>query len=155
MPVPKNKTEVVKFLVSQWKTDYFRSKLGQRLLYMTEDKLCWKISQYGSKLVQTLESSHEEADTRIILHAQHAPNKVLIYSDDTDVFVLMLSFISDIEKTYAKTGRGSSSRIIDLDKVKCMLQSAVQLPIMFCLVTMLLQVVTRYQLLLLKANQRE
>ena len=45
LSVPKNKTEVVTFLLSQWKTEHFRSKLGQRLLYVTEENLCWKISR--------------------------------------------------------------------------------------------------------------
>ena len=64
LSVPKNKTEVVTFLLSQWKTEHFRSKLGQRLLYVTEENLCWKISRYDCELVPAVESSHEEADTR-------------------------------------------------------------------------------------------
>ena len=76
MSVSKNKTEVVTFLLSQWKTEQFRSKLGQRLLYVTEENLCWKIRLHDSELVPALESSHEEADTHIILHAQHAQNNI-------------------------------------------------------------------------------
>ena len=82
LSVSKNKTDVVTFLVSQWKTEHFRSKLGQRLLFVTEENLCRKISLHDSDLVPALESSHEEADTRIILHAQHAQNKVFIHCDD-------------------------------------------------------------------------
>ena len=39
-------------------------------------------------------SNHEEADTRMMLHAKHASlfyRKVLISSPDTDVFVILLS----------------------------------------------------------------
>ena len=35
LSVTANKPEIVKFLVSQWKTDTFRSRLGNRIMYIT------------------------------------------------------------------------------------------------------------------------
>ena len=37
--------EIVKFLVSEWKKEEFRNDLSGRTLFVTEENLCWKISQ--------------------------------------------------------------------------------------------------------------
>ena len=37
LSVTSNKTEIVRFLVSQWKTEAFRSKLGDRKMYVTTE----------------------------------------------------------------------------------------------------------------------
>ena len=61
-----------------------------------------------------LKCSHEEADTRMILHAKHIQGPVLIHADDTDVLVLLLSGSNVLGDVYMKTGRGSKSRIIQI-----------------------------------------
>lgn len=67
-------------------------------------------------------STHEEADTRLILHAHNAANSgcptVVISSDDTDVFILCLAFKSSIQaKLYIKCGTALRTRYIEIEQV--------------------------------------
>ena len=64
-----------------------------------------------------LKCSHEEADTRMILHAKHIQGPVLIHADDTHVLVLLLSGSNVLGDVYMKTGRGSKSRIIQIKRI--------------------------------------
>ena len=43
LTVFSNKIEIVKFLVSQWKTEEFRRKLGERKWFVTTHHECWKL----------------------------------------------------------------------------------------------------------------
>ena len=71
-----------------------------------------------SSAVPELECNHEEADTRMVLHAKHANSPVVIHADDTDVMVLLICHSRLLGTIYMKTGRGSKARIIQLDKIK-------------------------------------
>jgi len=79
LSIASNKVEIVKLLVSQWKKEEFRSKLGDRTLYVTIRGECWKLDSTTSEPVPELKCSHEEADTRMILHAQHAGGTGVIH----------------------------------------------------------------------------
>ena len=80
MSTQTNKTEVLHFLVSQRKKSEYTSRLGNKVLYVTEGSKCWKLT---TGRVPELGSSNEEADTRMILHTKHANGTVVIYADDT------------------------------------------------------------------------
>lgn len=71
--------------------------------------------------VQELYSNQEEADARLILHAQHAStthNSVTIRSPDTDVFILMLAHRAEIRSSlFFDTGSGNNGRLIDIGEV--------------------------------------
>ena len=75
LTVSSNKTGVVKFLVTEWKkygfTYIHTYKLGNRSLFVTHNEECWKLQSSSISLVPELKCSHEEADTRMILHAKH------------------------------------------------------------------------------------
>ncbi|KAK6168839.1 hypothetical protein SNE40_020011 [Patella caerulea] len=69
------------------------------------DKECLLISCDNTSSMTTVSSieclrcDHEEADTRLLLHAYHASQlhaNVIIQSPDTDVFVLAISFLSSL-----------------------------------------------------------
>ena len=65
-------------------------------------------------------STHEEADTRLLLHAAHASRQgfanVVIRSADTDVAVLALSFSADIAAhLFFRTGVKNRTRVIDMN----------------------------------------
>ena len=69
-----------------------------------------------------LQSNHEEADTKIILHAVYATSRgatdLRIYSPDTDVFVLALRRYSSLcRNTLFITGTGRSHREIQLHPI--------------------------------------
>ena len=118
MSIQTNKTEVVHFLMSQWKRSEYTSRLGNKVLYVTESSKCWKLTTGTTDNVPELESSHEEADTRMILHAKHTNCPVVIHADDTDVIVLMLTHSDLLGTVYMRTGRGSKARIIPLAPIK-------------------------------------
>jgi uncharacterized LabA/DUF88 family protein len=57
----------------------------------------------GMLELSTLEATHEEADTRIVLHAIHcsqvsACTSIVILASDTDVLLLLISFFSEIDR---------------------------------------------------------
>ena len=72
MTIQSNKTEIVKFLVSQWDKPEFIAKLQGKTMYVTEGSSCWRITEDSLEIAPELECSHEEADTRILLHAKYA-----------------------------------------------------------------------------------
>jgi len=114
LSVTANKPEIVKFVVSQWRTEAFRGRLGNRIMYVTTEDQCWRLDAATCEPVPELECKHEEADTRMVLHARHAGGTFVIHSDDTDVFVLLLAHGRDLGKCYMKKGRDEKTRIIEL-----------------------------------------
>jgi hypothetical protein len=49
--------------------------------------------------VSELICTHKEADTRLVLNARHAPDRlrhVIVASEDTEVFVILLAFSTQI-----------------------------------------------------------
>ena len=115
--VASNKIEVVKFLLLEWKNHEFRSKLVDRKLYVTSENQCWKLTSSTCELVPELQCNHEEADTRIILHAQHASGKCVVHCDDTDVLIILLADSQSLGERYIKNGKGLKSRIIGLSSI--------------------------------------
>ena len=97
-----NKESLLAFLLESW------SKINGCLLveiqlYITSGKECQKLlSVHGcvtQEQVDQLSCDHEEADTRLMLHAVHAHaaswdcQTVLVKSSDTDVFILALLYV--------------------------------------------------------------
>jgi len=76
--------------------------------------------------VEDLKCTHEEADTRMILHAGHCgttgSNAVVVVSEDTDVFVLCVSFSSQVPcSLYVKCGSKTRTQYFDVTKAIQML----------------------------------
>ena len=62
-------------------------------MFVTSGNQCLKLTQEDYELVEELESSQEEAETRLFLHSKHTAKlypTVVIISDDTDVFIICL-----------------------------------------------------------------
>ena len=57
--------------------------------------------------VQELRSNQEEADTHMLLHANHTRSNgienIVIHTPDTDVFIVMMFFLNSIRILYIKT----------------------------------------------------
>ena len=53
----------------------------------------------------------------MVLYARHTAGPCVIHSDDTDVFILLLSHSRDLGECYIKKGRGAKTRLIKLSKV--------------------------------------
>ena len=84
MASSSNKQEIVKFLGSEWKKETYRSQLNGKRFYFTEGTECWKITADEVKTISTLRCSHEEADTRMVLHAEFSEALIVDTDDDTD-----------------------------------------------------------------------
>ena len=70
-----------------------------------------------------MQSDHEEADTRLLLHAKHAANEgvssILIECEDSDVMMLLLAYSEEIKcKMYMKRGTLNRMRIIDIGEIR-------------------------------------
>lgn len=117
----ENKNSLITFIVSEWKKPQYMLKIGRKHFYVTNGNSVCKINEEEICQVEQLHSNHEEADTRMLLHVQHASleyPKVLIASPDTDVFVICLSVhLSISANLFFLTGVKNSRRIIDVTRV--------------------------------------
>ena len=82
-----NKEDLIKLAVSYFKTDECRSQLRVPLIITSKNET-WKICNDGVYRLHCC--NHEEADTRIVLHALEEDTDVVIVANDTDVFILLL-----------------------------------------------------------------
>ena len=117
----ENKNSLVTFIVPEWKKREYRSKILHKDLFVTDGSRTFIVNSQEVRDEVQLESNHEEADTRMLLHAKHASSnvgKMLISSPDTDVFIICSSvnLLRDAELFFL-TGVKSSRRVIDVDKI--------------------------------------
>ena len=100
----ENKEDLIRII-----TEHLISEQGRRLptlpLIITRKEFTWRIND---DIVEDLEgSNHEEADTKMILHALRENTNVVVVARDTDVLVLMVYAyaLKDIkEDWYMKIG---------------------------------------------------
>lgn len=89
------------------------------MLYVTQEEECWKLTSSSFEMVPELRCSHEEADTRIILHAVHCQCPFIVHADDTDVLVLLLAHSTYLNRIgYMKMGKGQKTRIVQLHLIR-------------------------------------
>eukprot|EP00112_Aurelia_sp_Birch-Aquarium-sp1_P020752 Seg542.2 transcript_id=Seg542.2/GoldUCD/mRNA.D3Y31 product="hypothetical protein" protein_id=Seg542.2/GoldUCD/D3Y31 len=95
-------------------------------LHVTHGKYCHKFvpssqDEIDVEAVHELYCDHEEADTRLLLHAYQASlsqESVVIKSPDTDVFILMVGHKHAIAADlYFDTGSGNNRRIISIQSI--------------------------------------
>ena len=138
-PVPKqwkkflsggeNKESLMAFLSERWRTFKTAQLHGILEMYVTSKEQCHVLSPGTSAgdVVQCnecveLESDHEEADTRLLLHAKHALNtcdSVTIRSPDTDVFIISIAMQQNLgpKDLFLTTGTGTRCRTIRINAV--------------------------------------
>ena len=118
-----NKEELIRFLHKEWQEDAYSVLLGERELYHTVGPDCYKLtSSLGVmqlELVESLHSSQEEADGRLLLHAKHASENgaltVVIESPDTDVEILCMYHQQYIQaKLLLIAGPRQKQRVVDI-----------------------------------------
>lgn len=93
------------------------------------------VTSTESYSVPGLQSTHEEADTRIILHAAHAAREfdtVTIWSPDTDVVVLATYFMNKIgaKNMFVNIGSGEKSRMLNLNKLSASLSRPLRMSLL-------------------------
>ena len=116
--------------MSEWKKPKYTDKLNEKCLYATYLDKCWKITSDMCEEVPALESQHEEADGRMLLHAAHASAEgfpaMVICAEDTDVFILCLAFNDQIDAPlFKKCGTRNRTRLVDITKVAASIGSKV------------------------------
>ena len=142
----KNKADLVKFFCEQWQdSELFGEKLGIAThLFITCGTSCFRLwatrhqdlaaeeeqMVMNVQQVPQLTCNHEEADTRLLLHANHAAsnghNTVIIRSPDTDVALLTAALLQDISASIlSRTGTKQRTRFIDVNAVAAKLQREV------------------------------
>ena len=80
------------------------------------------LTQSSVAVEHNLRSDHEEADTRLLLHAKHAANthpRIVIQSPDTDVAVLSIAHFEDLscQELWFKTGVKDRQRYIPIHDI--------------------------------------
>jgi hypothetical protein len=133
LSVGKNKESLIEFFFQHLKHVERRSNLmGNIELFVSHGKKCHQFCTNNREEVQIEEceelySDHEEADTRLLLHAKQASrthDHVVIRSPDTDVLILLLGHKLAIPTAlYFDTGIGNQRRILDVGKVHLTLGS--------------------------------
>ena len=100
----ENKRMFTRFLLQQWSRDNYVDRIGNRNIYFAVEDKCFQLSANDGKVVckeiTELNSNHEEADTKLLLHAKHASENgettIIIKSPDTDVAILACHFCRNI-----------------------------------------------------------
>jgi len=73
---------------------------------------CFRLTKDDLTEITELRSMQEEADTRMIIHVKHAAasyRKVLVISEDSDVFIILLSLHSQIPtRILLRKGKGNA-----------------------------------------------
>ena len=91
----ENKNSLVTFIVFEWKKREYCSKILHKDLFVTDGSRTFIINSQEVREEVQLESNHEEADTRMLLHAKHASSsvgKILISRPDTDFLLFANQF---------------------------------------------------------------
>ena len=112
---------MIRFLVSRWKSEC--SAIGESKLYVSFDEEYIFIQSNGlCEPVEVLGCNHEEADAKILLHANHirqSTENVVIHTPDTDVLLIAFAASGQIPGClFIRTGTKNKAHIISIDKMK-------------------------------------
>ena len=122
----ENKLELIRFIRQEWTSDRFATQLNGIEIYITSQTDCHLLvssnGHISSQLVPELCSCHEEADVRLILHADHASQNghhiVYIRSIDTDVEILSLFHQHSIQaRIMLVTGTRKRQHVVDIQSL--------------------------------------
>ena len=114
-----NRNKLMQFIANVWKS--LSSLLRNTELHATYLQEVFRVTQSTTEKIHELTSNHQDADTRILLHARPASlsyKEIVVSTPDSDVSLIMFSMIPDMNiKLYMLTGTGSKRRIIDMNAV--------------------------------------
>ncbi|KAL2102045.1 hypothetical protein ACEWY4_003806 [Coilia grayii] len=120
----ENKNNLLEYFFQRWAISA-ENIIGNNTIITTHGSKChaMQVNERGLVIteIKDLESTHEEADTRIVLHAAYAAKScsdLVIRSPDTDVFVLTLAFCKQIDShLYFHTGKERDTHITDISRL--------------------------------------
>ena len=121
---------MIRFLANEFKKEKYKEILQcqRKVLFIKSEEKCWKITGESVEVVPELASSQKEADTRLLLHASQAAQEghraVIVVTEDTDVFVLLLSFCRAMDTTILQKCRSSTrTKLIDIKSQPCLVNT--------------------------------
>jgi hypothetical protein len=124
-----NKEALVEFLFKSWCQAILSITTVEVNLFIAHGDFCHQLCFSNRTLptvspIPELTCSHEEADTRLLLHAHHAAvsgwSDVIIRSPDTDVAIISLSKQESCQANlFFATGKKDQERILD---IRCMVE---------------------------------
>ena len=130
--LPENKANLAQFLSEQL---MLRSKTlpGYEVVVSGGFLDTKSVQTSAPRDVSSLSSTHEEADTRIILHAaeafQQGFERTVVVCRDTDVLLLLIHFAHELgEEVWFKAGTAKDRRFIQVHKVQLPLNVRENLP---------------------------
>ena len=109
--------------MEHWQNTPSRKRLKDKELHVTCGNRCYKITAKRIEDEEELRSEQEEADTRLLLHAQHAANEqryksIIVSSENTDVRILCLAFSFSIDvPIYQRCVSQLNARYVDIGKI--------------------------------------
>ena len=129
MASSESKNRLIEYLVETWKETENRETLGEISLVVNSGENCYLITRERVTEIVELRSTQEEADTRMMLHVRHATSKyskLVVVSEDTDVFVILLGLNSEIggakeTRIFLRRGKKNKVRLIDLSRLATIL----------------------------------
>ena len=130
LSVGRNK-ELVAFFLAQWQLQRNIDKIPSgKVLIITAGQECVTVKSTNGVIrasaIEYLASTHEEADTRLVLHTNHAADNgyetVVLKTPDTDVLVIACSVSHHIPcMLLLEIGAGNNCRMVDVTAVGCKL----------------------------------
>ncbi|XP_077972179.1 uncharacterized protein LOC120332986 [Styela clava] len=124
----KNKELLMEFFIKSWSQNVQSLDFTLFIGYAESClKICFASTSHTPTIatVDELECSHEEADTRLMLHAKFAANScnsIVIQSPDTDVLILCIAKYDNLGcSLWFETGVAKGRRVIDVGAIHCYL----------------------------------
>lgn len=123
-----NKVQLISLILTEWQSPGYALLLKNRTVYYVSSEHCFQLTSDGSVVTSTREesltSSQEEADTRIILHCLYADkmnspsDTIIVRSPDTDVFVILLTYSTSVNSCLLfDTGNGNARRLVPIKDI--------------------------------------
>ena len=116
-----NKYQLIKLITEYILSDQFVASVP---IYVTKDDQCFRKETDGSLIeIDQLRCTHMEADPRLALHSVFASNRnqnepVAVVSDDTDVFIILLSITSEMHgDLFFRQGKSTIGKGIEYHNV--------------------------------------
>ena len=111
-----NKSDLIKVASRFFRQSEIRSNFKTQMIFTEADKT-WRIT--SDEASEIFLCSHEEADTRMVLHACLEDNNVVVVSKDTDVLILLVHAFSIAKPKNDWYMKIDQSKYVEIRKV-CM-----------------------------------
>ncbi|KAG0692467.1 hypothetical protein GWK47_027885 [Chionoecetes opilio] len=123
MDLPENKANLTKLLSDQMMLEAKKSRPTCELITAGGFEEETKVASSQGSDVEQLQSSHEEADTRIILHAKAAYmdgyERIIVSCRDTGVLVLLTHFAGQLSgEVWMRTGTRQKRRYVAVHDIQ-------------------------------------